>query len=150
MMVSPLKMKFWERFMEDLETKRPLLPTDILEGIVSDAEEFQNLVLRPVIKMKSDLLMTHIAFKLKSLKVDWLRLSPVKQRKSLTSLMTKDQAFKNEIVGIVVGYFEFEEYYKYAVIQKETNRRITQIVLNRAIDILVNSSIDRTWQNNQK
>lgn len=134
--------------MED--HKRPVLPDRISKEIVSDGETFQNLVLRPIIKMKSDLLMSHIAIKLKVLKVDWARLSPIKQRKVISSLLTKDQAFKNEIVGMVIGSFEWEEYQNYIYMQKDCNRRITQIVLNRAQDILVNSAFDINWYNVNK
>jgi hypothetical protein len=50
---------------------RPILPAAILSGIVTPEEEFQNKVLRPIIKMQSDLLMAHVSAQLKALKIDW-------------------------------------------------------------------------------
>ena len=115
---------------------RPTLPAAILIGIMTPAEEFQNKVLRPIIKMQSDLLMAHINALLKALKIDWDLLTPIKRKDTLTSLLTKDQLFKSEIVGIVIGQFDVEEYQNYRAHHKELNKRITQMVMNRAIDLL--------------
>lgn len=116
---------------------RPKLPTEILENVVTESENFQNRVLRPIIKMKSELLMTHISAKLNVLKIDWEGLKSSEKKEILTALLSKDQAFKSEIVGMTIGNFDLDEFKKYHVIQKEVNRRITQIVLNRSIDILI-------------
>ena len=115
---------------------RPILPAAILSGVMTPEEEFQNKVLRPIIKMQSDLLMAHIKAQLKGLKIDWDQLTPIKRKDTLTSLLTKDQLFKSEIVGIVIGQLEEAEYQTYRVHHKEMNKRITQMVLNRAIDLL--------------
>ena len=121
--------------MAKTKVDRPVLPTAILEGISNLGEAFQNEVLRPLIKMQSDLLMAHIKAKLQALKIDWELLGPIQQKEALTTLFTKDQSFKSEIVGMVIGQFELEEYQQYLALQKDMNRRITQIVLNRAIDL---------------
>jgi hypothetical protein len=116
---------------------RPQLPKEITETPSSEAELFQNAVLRPIIKMQSDLLMAHIQARITSMKMDWNRLKPMQKKEALNTLLTKDQGFKNEIIGMVIGHFSLEEYQEYKSMQKELNRRITQIVLNRSIDKLV-------------
>lgn len=116
---------------------RPDLPDEILEGIHSDAEFFQNEVLRPVIKMQSDLLVTRLHTALATMKVDFTLLTPFKKKELLTHLFQKDQSFKREIIGMVIGQFTLQEYQQYVPLQKELNRRIVQIVLNRCIDQLV-------------
>jgi hypothetical protein len=121
---------------------RPHLPNKILQGNLSQAEEFQNLVLRPVIKMQSELLIAHLTAKLNELMIVWPRLSPSEQREFLKALFSKNQVFKNEIVGMVIGQFSLEEYHLYTTMQRELARRITQIVLNRCIDILINSALE--------
>ena len=115
---------------------RPTLPAAILSGVMTPEEEFQNKVLRPIIKMQSDLLMAHVSAQLKSLKIDWDLLTSIKRKDTLTSLLTKDQLFKSEIVGIVIGQFDVEEYQTYRAYYKELNKRITQMVMNRAMDLL--------------
>ena len=122
--------------MEKPNKVRPVLPAAILNGIVTPEEEFQNKVLRPIIKMQSDLLMAHVSAQLKALKIDWDQLTALKRKDTLTALLTKDQLFKSEIVGMVIGQFEVAEYQTYRAHPKELNKRITQMVLNRAIDLL--------------
>jgi hypothetical protein len=113
------------------------LPAAILNGIVTPEEEFQNKVLRPIIKMQSDLLMAHVSAQLKALKIDWDQLTALKKKDTLTALLTKDQLFKSEIVGMVIGQLEIAEYQTYRTHPKQLNKRITQMVLNRAIDYSV-------------
>lgn len=119
--------------------ERPDLPDKILVGIETEAEDFQNKVLRPVIKMQSDILVAHLEAKLVSLKTDLALLSKVKQQETLTKLFSKDQSFKREIIGVIIGQFTLEEYNQYLKINKnkEVNQRINQIVLNRCLDLVV-------------
>lgn len=123
--------------MTDLKKSRPELPEHILNGISTQAEEFQNKVLRPAIKMQSDLLIAHLNAKLVTVKVDLHKLDRAKQRETITDLLTKNQSFKQEIIGIIIGQFDLDEYQNYSNMTKEINRRITQIVLNRSLDQLV-------------
>jgi hypothetical protein len=116
---------------------RPSLPASITEGVSTAEEAFQNRVLRSIIKMQSDLLMAHIGAQLNTLHVAWDQLEPIKKKEALTGLLTKNQLFKSEVVGMVVGQFELAEHEEYIASQREYNKRITQIVLNRAIDILI-------------
>jgi hypothetical protein len=122
--------------MEKPNKVRPILPAAILSGVMTPEEEFQNKVLRPIIKMQSDLLMAHISAQLKALKIDWDQLTALKKKDTLTALLTKDQLFKSELVGMVIGQLEIAEYQTYRAHPKELNKRITQMLLNRAIDLL--------------
>ena len=125
------------RQMKDKQKERPELPAEILEGISTPAEDFQNKILRPIIKMQSDLLIAHLQNKLITLKINLTKLSLDKQEATLTGIFSNDQAFKREIIGMVIGHFTLDEYKAYLELNKEINRRITQIVLNRCLDLLV-------------
>lgn len=116
---------------------RPELPKKILKGISTPAEDFQNKVLRPIIKMQSDLLLAHLQNKLLTSKIDLSKLSKGKQETTLTGIFMNDQAFKREIIGMVIGHFNLIEYQTYLEMSKEFNRRITQIVLNRCLEIIL-------------
>jgi hypothetical protein len=116
---------------------RPSLPASITEGVSTAEEAFQNRVLRSIIKMQSDLLMAHICAQMDLLKLDWNNFDSVKRKETLTALLTKDQLFKRELVGMVIGRFEPAEHETYFGMRNELNKRITQIILNRALDILV-------------
>ena len=101
----------------------------------SPEEDFQNKVLRPIIKMQSDLLMAHIRAQIVLLKYDWDAFDTAKRKEIVTALMTNDQLFKRELIGMIVGQFEPDEHETYLGMRNELNRRITQIVLQRALDI---------------
>lgn len=116
---------------------RPELPKKILKGIVTPEEDFQNKVLRPIIKMQSDLLIVHVQNKLLSNKIAFSSISAAKKETVLNGLFSNDQAFKREIIGMVIGQFTLDEYEIYIGFNKEINRRITQIVVNRCLDLLV-------------
>lgn len=120
---------------------RPELPQEIRDGVFSDAELFQNTVLRPIIKMQSDVLIRHVSTRLLLQKVEWSRLTSIQQRETLIHLLGKDKALKHEIIGMVVGQFSRIEYQDFTKQQKELNRRLTQIVLSRCVDQLVNSRL---------
>lgn len=123
--------------MTNSDSVRPSLSDKIMQGVSSADEAFQNKVLRPIIKMQSDLLMGHIRAQMDLLKLDWKNFDSVKRRQTLTALLTKDQLFKRELVGMVIGRFEPAEHEMYFGMRNELNKRITQIILNRALDILV-------------
>jgi len=123
--------------MKSRNKERPDLPEEILDGVATEAEDFQNKVLRPIIKMQSDLLILHLNTKLDSLKVDLSLYNSEKQEEILSKLFHKDQAFKRDVVGMVIGQFDTKEYESYVPINKEINRRIVQIVLNRCLDLVV-------------
>ena len=117
--------------------ERPELPDEILEGISTTQEDFQNKVLRPIIKMQSDLLIAHLRNQLRVSKIQLDQLPDLKKEAALTGLFTKNQSFKREIIGMVIGKFTLEEYDIYLGFTKEINRRISQIVLNRCLDLVV-------------
>ncbi len=127
--------------MDHLNKNRPILTAEILQHVKSDTEAFQNRVLRPVIKMQSDILMLQIQHKLSKLHVDWNTTNPDDRRKILTQLFTKEQSFKSEICGIVIGQFSIDELADYHKFTKEINKRIVQIVHNRALDLLLRVDI---------
>lgn len=116
--------------------ERPNLSLQLDQGTTSDSELFQNKVLRPIIKMQSDLCLIHLGAKLHALKIDFKTLNTLKQIEVLTKIFSKDLSFKREIIGIIIGQFSIEEYKVYSTMVKEANRRITQIVLNRCIDVM--------------
>jgi hypothetical protein len=123
--------------MKNRQKERPELPGEILEGIATTEEDFQNKVLRPIIKMQSDLLIAHLHNQLKTSKIKLDQLPFLKKEAALTNLFSKNQAFKREVLGMVIGHFSLEEYEVYVGMSKEINRRIGQIVLNRCLDLVL-------------
>lgn len=123
--------------MEKTNKQRPDLPKTILDTVQTEAEDFQNRVLRPIIKMQSDLLIAHVNSKLESLSVQFTTLTKDEKTQYLTQLFMKDIAFKREVIGMILGYLTLDEYRTYTSLTKELNRRVVQIVRQRIVDFLV-------------
>ena len=108
----------------------PTLPTD------SPAEHFQNATLRPVVKgMHRTLvdLFLHFAAKRKF----YPEQTPkVKRREKIKELITRDNRLRGLLFGVVIGHFEPEELSYYLENEGETNRRITNLLLERILDAL--------------
>lgn len=123
--------------MEKTNKQRPELPKTLLDNVRTEAEDFQNRVLRPIIKMQSDLLIAHVNSTLESLSVQFSTLTKDEKTQILTQLFMKDIAFKREVIGMVLGHLTLDEYRTYTNLTKELNRRIVQIVRQRIVDFLV-------------
>jgi len=122
--------------MENNKKERATLPPEITEEVYAIEEQFQNEVIRPIIKTQSDLIKLLVLNQIKIMKVVFSELNQLKKEKHLRSLLQQNQQFKREIIGIVIGQFDIEEIKLYFSMQKEMNRRIVQIVANRMVDQL--------------
>ena len=101
---------------------RPHIKKAIVNDDSSPEEAFQNNVIRQEVKMKHDLLIAHT------------RQNISKKRKD--SLLEKDQIFKSDLRGMIIGHFSIDEYHVYSEISNAANRRILNIIKERMIDHL--------------
>lgn len=97
----------------------------------SELEQFQNEVIRPIVKLQHHLLIAIMQHKINSLQIDFQALSKEKQRLTIENLFLKDLNFKATIIGTVIGLFEIDELKNYLNHQKDYNKRIMQIVQKR-------------------
>jgi hypothetical protein len=109
-----------------------------LKGLVNDQttviENFQNTVIRPIIKMQNDLLFALLYQNFIKRKVVFSLLSTEKKKEKIRSILEKDIQFKNQIIGVILGHFSMEEYNNYKTQPSEFNRRIKQIIIKRFQD----------------
>jgi hypothetical protein len=88
---------------------RPLIKeAKILENC-SKEEVFQNLTLRPILKLQNNLLLGLFQNQLLNGKIIWKELSSDKKESILERLFKKDLLFKNSIIYLIVGQFTVEE-----------------------------------------
>lgn len=118
----------------DLKRIRPdFMTTTINDGMSSD-ERFQNLVLRPVIKLQNDLLVEafkNYASKHKNVFYD---LTLEKRIVYIENAIQKDMKFRNSLKGMIIGLFTIEEYKIYIQNSSALNKRMMNIVKTRLID----------------
>lgn len=118
--------------MSDL--KKQLRPeiSNIKETENSSIEEsFQNEVLRPIIKLQHELIMTCFAHFLILNKVQFNALNTFQQTELIQKLFKADMRLKTELRGLIIGLFTLEEYKAYLSQSSQLNKRIYAMIQKR-------------------
>jgi hypothetical protein len=98
---------------------------------ISPGEFFQNNTLRPILKFQNDLLMElFIVYATKNKNV-FFSLSIEKKNIYIEKATTSDIAFRNQLIGVIVGLFSVEEYLEYAKNSSNLNKRIITMLIER-------------------
>lgn len=117
--------------------KRPIIEKAIVSEEMTAIEKFQNKTLRPIIKMKHELLIAYFEHYLTLQKFDFNHLNELKKTEFIERVFSKDNQFKNEIKGIIIGNFTLEEFAIYKNFIKESNKRILTMVKERVLSTLI-------------
>ena len=102
----------------------------------SEAEEFQNTVLRPVLKLQHELLLRLIDEYAAQFKLDVYRGTKETVLEEVTNLVQKQRSVKATLLGTVIGQFSTSELEVYLAGRKEYDKRIQQMILQRFRDSL--------------
>jgi len=94
-------------------------------------EQFQNLTLRPIIKMQHNLLLAFFHNHLQRKKIKFTELNPLKKNAVIETVFKNDTQFKTELRGLIIGHFTIEEYNEYQPLSSEFNKRIINIIKER-------------------
>ncbi len=116
--------------------KRPKIK-GIVKPNTQKSERFQNEVLRPILKQQHELLIQSFAIYLQKRKIHFENLTLEKKEKHIDSILSKDIAFKNLQVGIILGRFTPEEFERFNQDSNEYSRRILQMLKKRLKDTLI-------------
>jgi len=117
-----------------LKDIRPAIPTLIEENVTSASEQFQNVTLRPILKLQNDLLLKIFDEYIQKRKNKFHQLSPTKKLEYIQSNIRNDLKFRSLLMGLVVGLFTLEEYGIYCSNQSELSRRIVSLIIQRLQD----------------
>ena len=123
-----------------MDKVRPNLPESLVEGNLKEEEFFQNMVLRPVIKMQHDILILRVQSHFLSKKVVFHMLDKKKRINAIESAFQNDNQFKKEIQGMILGQLTKEEFLSYLKSERSINKRIIQMVRNRMLDSILELS----------
>ena len=119
-----------------MEKVRPKLPDTLTEGELKEEELFQNMILRPVIKMQHDLLIVRVKSHFISKRVLFNVMDNKKRTEAIIQSFQSDHNLKKEIQGMIIGQLTVLEFQQYLKIERSLNKRILQMVRNRMIDSL--------------
>ncbi|MDO9594353.1 MAG: glyoxalase [Lutibacter sp.] len=116
---------------------RPIIEKAIVSTKMTEVEKFQNKTLRPIIKMKHELLIAYFNHYLASQKFDFQDFSDLKKIEFIERTFSKDSQCKNEIKGMIIGHFTLDEFSIYKNITKESNKRILSMAKERILNTLI-------------
>ncbi len=115
-----------------LNKMRPSIDVKFLKIKNSSFEEsFQNVILRPIIKVQTSLLVQAFKKYADTHKGVFYQLRPEKKTTYIENAIKKDQKFRNFLKGIVIGMFTLEEYELYKEKTSSLNKRMMNLIYQR-------------------
>ncbi|WP_159467702.1 glyoxalase [Dyadobacter sp. 3J3] len=97
------------------------------------AENFQNLTLRPILKLQDGLLVRVFKQYIHQRKDVFYKLSEADQRSYITRSLKQDQKFQQLLKGIIIGHFTDDEFDQFSSSEQEISRRISNLLEQRLI-----------------
>ncbi len=110
---------------------RPSIRTLSKERQPLGLELFQNETLRPILKMKNDVIVNFFKQYLLDKKITWADKKNDKKEEFIYENLTRDSLFKNAMTHLIVGNFSLKEFLEYIPTHKEYNKRIWKMIQQR-------------------
>jgi len=117
-----------------LSSLRPNLYLDIENS--SPIEQFQNSVIRPIIKMQHLKIMSSVDNSPHFSKLTVVSHNYDLLHDQLTTFVQKNNSLKHQIIGMILGVMTQEELEQYYTQRNELNKRITSISIKRIVDTI--------------
>ncbi len=111
---------------------RPAIVTE--KAAESSAKQFQNEVLRPILKLQNDLLLAIVRHFLQKRKVKFASLSKPARLEWIAHSLRQDNRMRDLLLGTVIGHFTIEEWHIFEKDESEFRRRITEMLTKRLQD----------------
>ena len=110
---------------------RPEISSIRISDNMSDDERFQNITLRPIIKLQNELFIEVFRNYIKKHKNVFYELTLERRLRYIENAIQKDIKFRNSLKGMVIGQFTVEEYVVYIKSSSALNKRMMNIVKER-------------------
>lgn len=117
----------------DIKRIRPEIPKARVNDQMSDEERFQNITLRPVVKLQNPLLIEMFRNYISKRKNVFYNLSLEKRLDYIENAVNKDMKFRNSLKGMIIGQFTVEEYLIYIQNSSALNKRMANLIRERLI-----------------
>lgn len=114
---------------------RPVIKNIGIGENKSAEENFQNTVLRPIIKLQHELLIAFFSNYIQKRKVDIKGLNTQEKSQLISSVFKSDTKFKTEVRGLIIGHFTVNEYASYEIMTNDLNKRILTMIKERLLSV---------------
>ena len=122
-----------EKLIKDI---RPDISIDIMPD-KSDAEKFQNSVLRPILKFQHELLVFIFLNSPTVIKKGFLQKHEDQKEQIIVNILKVDQKLKSEIIHSVTSLMTLDELKMYLENKSELSKRIVSMTIQRLKDALI-------------
>ena len=116
---------------------RPKLSSAQVVDETTAIESFQNIALRPILKLQNDALIRLFLFDLKNKKQKFNQFSNLEKQKSISTHFKSNSPLKQQLLGAVIGLFTEEEFEFYQKDSSKINKRIFSMLKQRFEDQLI-------------
>ncbi|MGB6150483.1 MAG: glyoxalase [Pricia sp.] len=113
---------------------RPEIASAKVTEHMSEDEQFQNAVLRPIIKFQNSLLVAMFKNYISKYKNTFHELQGQKRFDYIENAVQKNMKFRNSLKGVIIGQFTLEEYGQYVRNSSALNKRMMSMVVERFKD----------------
>ena len=114
-----------------LESIRPMIKDVVIEKKTGTLECFQNHTLRPILKFQNSLILSVFYRHIEKHKIVFHDLTLLKKKEYIDQIIKKDRKMYHLLLGIIIGHITDSEYQTYIVNEKELNRRIVNMIIQR-------------------
>lgn len=97
----------------------------------SKEERFQNVTIRPILKLQNDLFVDVFKNYISKYKNDFYSYSTEKKLQFIENSIQKDIKFRNSLKGMVIGLFTINEYEEYIKNSSNLNKRMMNMLIER-------------------
>ncbi len=112
---------------------RPKITSSLNKDMKPD-EMFQNTTIRPVVKLQHEIIFMRLSKTLT--KTDFTNLSEIQKKIFIQTVLFKNIALRNEIIGLISGCFTNDEYDYFITNYTDINKRIIKIIIERIVSTL--------------
>jgi hypothetical protein len=95
------------------------------------AEVFQNLTIRPILKMQHDLLLLLTRHFPHFNTIAYTAKSEEEYKAAVIEFLKNQIALKNQIIGLIIGHFTSDEWSAYSLDKNEYNKRMINMAGER-------------------
>jgi len=120
---------------ENLKALRPEISAK--NGDQTLSEQFQNTTIRPILKYQHSILVLFFSSNVHIQYIVSANFSTLKKQNQLKLFLSKQLAFRAQLLGIVTGLFTDAEFEFYLSEKVNLDKRISSMILERFISTLV-------------
>ena len=108
-----------------------LRPGIVTEPTENPAEQFQNRVLRPILKFQHERIVGTFEHHILKRKINLGGMAPDDRKSYVEKAFQKDVNLRNQLVGLILGLMTAEEWITFNESERELSRRLHNLLIQR-------------------